>query len=173
MHDITYLQNTQGNPFRIVHGDLIALAEQRHFDLIGHGCNCLHKMDAGIAKAIADRFPGALAADLATPFKEMAKLGTYSKAHDEALGLVVLNIYTQFKKAGPKPKIRYDALEQAARSIAEDFPGKRLGLPMIGAGLAGGDWLIIKEILGRELEALDLTVVVYGSPGQAGEPQLT
>ena len=88
-------------------------------------------------------------------------------AYDEALGLVVLIISTLFKKAGHKPKVRYVALEQAARSIAEEVPGKRLGLPMIGAGLAGGDWLIIKEILGRELGSLDLTVVVFDGPAMS------
>lgn len=164
MIDINYHQNTRGRPFRLVEGDLIALAEARQFDVIGHGCNCLHSMGAGIAKAIADRFPDALAADLATPLRDRAKLGTYSKAHIAELDLTVLNIYSQFKKAGPRPKVRYEAVEQAARAIAVEFAGKRLGLPMIGAGLAGGDWLIIKEILGVELEPVDLTVVVYTPP---------
>lgn len=164
MIDINYHQNTRGRAFRLVEGDLIALAEARRFDVIGHGCNCLHSMGAGIAKAIADRFPEALAADLATPLRDPAKLGTYSKAHIAELDLTVLNIYSQFKKAGPRPKVRYEAVEQAARAIAVEFAGKRLGLPMIGAGLAGGDWLIIKEILGVELEPVDLTVVVYTPP---------
>ena len=161
MINTSYHQNTIGRPFRLVEGDLIALAEARQFDVIGHGCNCLHRMDAGIAKAIADRFPSALAADLATPLRDITKLGTYSKAHIAELDLTVLNIYSQFKKAGPKPKVRYDAVEQAARLIAGEFAGKRLGLPMIGAGLAGGDWLVIKEILGANLESVDLTIVVY------------
>ena len=173
MTDATYVQNTQGRPFRIVHGDLVALAEQRHFDLIGHGCNCIHSMGAGIAKTLAKRFPEALRVDMQTPKDDLAKLGTYSKVHVAELDLTILNIYSQHRTWGPLPRASYPAIEQASRSIAAEFPGKRLGLPMIGAGLAGGDWLIIKEILGRELAALDLTVVVYGSPGQAGEPQLT
>ena len=163
MYDPTYLQNTLGKPFRLVHGDLIALAEERHFDLIGHGCNCVHSMGAGIAKSLAKRFPEALEADLMTPKNAPAKLGTYSKAHVVTLDLTILNIYSQYLYKGPLPLASYPAIEQAARAIAAEFPGKRLGLPMIGAGLAGGDWLIIKEILGRELEALDLTVVVFKS----------
>jgi O-acetyl-ADP-ribose deacetylase (regulator of RNase III) len=156
-----YYQNTQGKPFQLALGDLVQMASERRFDVIGHGCNCLHRNDAGISLAIAQRFPAAELADLATPFKDPAKLGTYSQAHIPELGLTVLNIYTQFKKAGPKPKIRYEALEQACRSIAVEFKGKRMGLPTIGAGLAGGDWLIIKEILGRELSPVELTVVVF------------
>ena len=153
--------NTEGRPFKLVNGDLIALAEARQFDIIGHGCNCQHRMGAGIAKSLAKRFPSIRAADSATPFGERSKLGTYSKAHIAALDLTILNIYSQFDTTSPLPRVDYGAIERAARSIAVEFPGKRLGLPKIGAGLAGGDWLIIKEILGRELEALDLTVVVY------------
>ena len=153
--------NTQGRPFRVVHGDLIALAEGRQFDVIGHGCNCQHRMGAGIAKSLAKRFPSIREADVATPFAERTKLGTYSKAHIAELDLTILNIYSQFDTTSPLPRVDYGAIERAARSIAAEFAGKRLGLPMIGAGLAGGDWLIIKEILGRELEAVDLTVVIY------------
>ena len=121
-------------------------------------------MGAGIAKAVAKRFPEALAADKLTPPDDPAKLGTYSKAEIVDLDLTILNIYSQHLTWGPQPRVSYPAIERAARAIAAEFPGKRLGLPLIGAGLAGGDWLIIKEILGRELEALDFTVVVYAPP---------
>lgn len=173
MIDITYHQNTQGRPFRLVQGDLVRLAESRHFDLIGHGCNCIHSMGAGIAKAVAKRFPEALFADKLTPHNDTTKLGTYSKAEIVDLDLTILNIYSQHLTWGPQPRVSYPAIERAARAIAAEFPGKRLGLPMIGAGLAGGDWLIIKEILGRELEALDLTVVVYTSPSPSSPSIIT
>jgi O-acetyl-ADP-ribose deacetylase (regulator of RNase III) len=39
------------------------------------------------------------------------------------------------------------------------FAGKRIGYPKIGAGLAGGDWSIIEEIIDRELEGEDHTLV--------------
>ena len=161
MIDITYYQNTQGRPFRLVEGDLIRMAEERNFDVIGHGCNCLCRMGAGIAKSIAQRFPQALEADLATSHSDPAKLGTYSKVIITELDLTILNIYSQFSHKGPMPRANYAAIETAARSIAKEFAGARLGLPLIGAGLAGGDWLRIKEILGRELEPVDLTVVVF------------
>jgi O-acetyl-ADP-ribose deacetylase (regulator of RNase III) len=156
-----YHQNTQGRPFRLVVGDLVQLAEQREFDVIGHGCNCMHNMGAGIAKTLAQRFPQVVEADLSTPHGAKDKLGTYSCATVAELNLRVLNIYSQFSHKGPIPRADYAAIEQAARSISREFGGKRLGLPLIGAGLAGGDWLIIKEILGRELESVDLTVVIF------------
>jgi O-acetyl-ADP-ribose deacetylase (regulator of RNase III) len=161
MLDLAYHQNSAGRPFRVVPGDLVALAEARQFDVIGHGCNCFHGMGAGIAKTLIKRFPAIGRADAATPRGERAKLGTYSQARVHELDLTILNIYSQFDTWSPQPRVDYSAIERAARSIAGEFAGKRLGLPMIGAGLAGGDWTVIKEILGRELEAVELTVVVF------------
>lgn len=45
--------------------------------------------------------------------------------------------------------------------IAENYRDQRLGLPKIGAGLAGGNWNIIRKILEEELEGLDVTIVEY------------
>jgi O-acetyl-ADP-ribose deacetylase (regulator of RNase III) len=164
MPDLAYHQNSVGRPFRVVAGDLVALAEARQFDVIGHGCNCFHSMGAGIAKTLARRFPPIALADKETPCGERAKLGTYSQARIPELDLTVLNIYSQFDTWSPMPRVDYAAIERAARSIAQEFPRKRLGLPMIGASMGGGDWLVIKDILGRELEAVDLTVVVFMPP---------
>ena len=41
------------------------------------------------------------------------------------------------------------------------FKGKRIGLPMVGAGIAGGDWSKIKKIMRKTLVDVHLTVVVY------------
>ena len=62
-----------------IRGNLLALARSGRFDVIVHGCNCRHAMDAGIAKQIKAAFPEAYAADLATP-KGAGKLGTISTA---------------------------------------------------------------------------------------------
>jgi O-acetyl-ADP-ribose deacetylase (regulator of RNase III) len=43
----------------------------------------------------------------------------------------------------------------------QEFTGKKIGLPLIGAGLAGGDWTIIEKIIEEELEGEDVTVVVW------------
>jgi O-acetyl-ADP-ribose deacetylase (regulator of RNase III) len=45
--------------------------------------------------------------------------------------------------------------------MKEKFSGKTFGLPMIGAGLAGGDWDIIEGIIQEELNGEDVTVVKY------------
>jgi O-acetyl-ADP-ribose deacetylase (regulator of RNase III) len=45
--------------------------------------------------------------------------------------------------------------------IKDGFSGKKIGLPFIGAGLAGGDWAIISQIIKEELAGEDITVVVW------------
>ena len=63
---------------KTIKGDLIKLAKDDNFDVIVHGCNCLHIMGAGIAKQIKHHFPSAYLADLKTPYHDQSKLGTIS-----------------------------------------------------------------------------------------------
>jgi hypothetical protein len=46
-----------------------------------------------------------------------------------------------------------------SRIIKQDFAGKRIGYPLIGAGLAGGDWKVIESIIQQELDGEDHTLV--------------
>lgn len=57
-------------------------------------------------------------------------------------------------------KLGYEAIEKVFGSIADNFYGKRIAYPKIGAGLAGGDWEIISSIIDEELEGMDHTVVI-------------
>jgi O-acetyl-ADP-ribose deacetylase (regulator of RNase III) len=144
-------------------GDLIALAKSGRFDVIAHGCNCFCVMGAGIAAQIARHFPDAEAADLATTAGDRAKLGTCSQAR-VAVGahvLHVVNAYTQHHYAGPPPLVDYEAVRGCMRWIRTRHAGRRIGLPMIGAGLAGGHWPTIAEVIDAELAGLDVTLVMY------------
>ena len=47
------------------------------------------------------------------------------------------------------------------RKVNFKFPRKTVGLPKIGAGLAGGDWIVIKNIIEDELKDLNVTIVEY------------
>jgi len=146
-----------------IEGDLLKLAGQGHFDVIIHGCNCFCTMGAGIAKAIRDQFPAAYEADLATEKGSREKLGTYSSAavFIDDHQLTVANAYTQFNYRGAGVKADYDAIREVFGKIRSDFKGKRIGYPMLGAGLAGGDWDTISLIINEELEGEDHTLVVF------------
>ena len=147
-----------------VHGDLIALALAGQFDAIIHGCNCFHTMGAGIAKQIAGTFPEALAADKATAHGDRSKLGTISIARVDrgARRLAVVNAYTQFHWKGRGRKADYDAIAAGFAQVAATFPDARIGYPLIGAGLAGGDWAEIAPRFDAALAGLDHMLVRFG-----------
>lgn len=148
---------------KTIQGDLIRLAREGGFDLIVHGCNCFGTMGAGVAKGIKAAFPQAFEADLATERGSKDKLGTCSFAEipNGGAALVVVNAYTQFDWRGSGVKVDYEAVRSCMRWIKERYPGKRIGLPKIGAGLAGGDWKEIASIIEEELAGEDVTLVEY------------
>lgn len=147
---------------RVVQGDLIALAVAGRFDAIVHGCNCFHAMGAGIARAIAQRFPQALEADKQTDFGARDKLGTISAAQVEQDGhrFCIVNAYTQYHYDGAGPLVEYSAVARCFAAVAEAYPGQRIGYPLIGAGLAGGDWQRIAPLIDSALDAHDHCLVV-------------
>ena len=156
----TKIRNLQMNKIK---GDLIKLALKGDFDVIVHGCNCFCTMGAGIALAIKTIFPEAYKADLQTEKGDREKLGSYTAATVEKNGhqITVVNAYTQYHYGGPGNKVDYDALRAVFSKIKRDFTGQRIGYPLIGAGLAGGDWKLISKIIDEELKDENHTVVVY------------
>jgi O-acetyl-ADP-ribose deacetylase (regulator of RNase III) len=80
--------------------------------------------------------------------------------------IIVVNSYTQYNyganhKDGVAKPIDYEALTLCLRKINKTFAGKHIGLPKIGAGLAGGDWNRIKNIIQTELKDMKVSVVIY------------
>ena len=144
-------------------GDLIKKALKGEFDVIVHGANCFCTMGAGVARSIKFHFPEAFRVDAGTTKGSKAKLGTFTCAEvfNGGKPLVVVNAYTQYKFWGNKVNFNYDAFSSCLKEIRKTFHGKRIGMPMIGAGLAGGNWKRIAEILRQELGEEDVTVVIY------------
>uniref|UniRef100_UPI00403A6A70 macro domain-containing protein n=1 Tax=Variovorax sp. BK018 TaxID=3450241 RepID=UPI00403A6A70 len=150
---------------KTVTGDLLQLALNGEFDVIIHGCNCQCQMGKGIALSIKQQFPEAYAADCLTAKGDEKKLGTYSAAEiiRGARSFYVVNAYTQFHWRGAGVKADYDAIREVMRTAKSRFSGKRIGYPKIGAGLAGGDWEIIRPIIDEELAGEDHTYVEFGA----------
>lgn len=145
-------------------GDLIYLAKNGEFDVIPHGCNCHHSMESGIAKQIKYEIPEAFAEDLNTPYGDINKLGTisYTKLHP----FTVVNCYTQHHSGQDGVYADYIAIEKALRAVKDTFPGKRIGMPKIGAGRARGDWNKIKAIIENVFNEPtdDVTIVTWNQP---------
>ncbi len=184
--------------YKEIEGDLIKLAQQGEFDVITHGCNCHCVMGAGIAPQMAKAFGCDKYQMEDIKYRgDINKLGTIDyKTFVFAAGtsefdifdfdLTIVNSYTQYNyganhKDGVLKPIDYDALTLCMRKINNKFSGKRIGLPKIGAGLAGGLWDInelsqidiaqmeskgvivrdIKSIIMKELKDCDVTVVIF------------
>ena len=149
---------------KVIFGNLLTLAEQGHFDTIVHGCNCLNAMGRGIALTIKNQFPEAYAADCTTVRGDRNKLGTYSYATVQRNGnmFTIVNAYTQYDYRPKATGINadYQAIQSVMAQIKRDFTGHRIGMPLIGAGLAKGDWALIQHIILKELAGEDITVVV-------------
>lgn len=164
-----------------IEGNLIKLAQEGTYTEIAHGCNCFCVMGAGIAPQIAKAFPEAEKEDNTTVRGDKNKLGTFTFAdvQDDHLEntLTVYNLYTQFGTGGRKkgePDIDYDALRSAFTALNNDIKGidrgcyyeevdrtQVLGIPMIGAGLAGGDWEVISKIINEVTPDVKIELVVY------------
>ncbi len=156
----------------VVTGDLLRLALDGRFDVIVHGCNCQCTMGKGIALSIKQQFPEAYAADLRTPKGDREKLGTISIAEiDRPTGrFTVVNAYTQFHWRGEGVLANYDAIRSAFRQIKQQFGGRRIGYPKIGAGLAKGDWPTIAAIIDEELTGEDHTLAEFAPAPDSRPP---
>ncbi len=122
----------------IVKGDLLAMGKNNEFDIIMHGCNCFNTMGGGIAAQVAQQFPDAKLADDETIRGDVGKLGTYTIGMSGRL--VILNCYTQYSMSRDgSDAFEYLAFERVLDKISMRFGKWRIGLPLIGMGLAGGD----------------------------------
>ena len=153
--------------YQEIDGDLIALSKEGKFDVIAHGCNCHSTMGAGIAPQMAKAF-GCDRFEMERLGITISKLGNIDYQHFliKEKELTVVNAYTQYNYGrnhinGDAKPLSYEALTLCMKKINLIFSGKHIGLPKIGAGLAGGDWDLIKAIIQRELRDCKVTVVNY------------
>lgn len=166
--------------YKEVNGDLIQPALSGHFNVIAHGCNCFNTQAKGIALSMAktfrtDTFPledkslkGNIRKLGCIDAKEF-QVSTMSIASNEFTGftpselkydLTVINCYTQFRY-GKGVHLDYEALTLCLRKINHIYKGLTIGLPKIGAGLAGGDWNKIKTIIQTELKDMSSVIIVH------------
>lgn len=156
-----------------VQGNLIELAttDTGRYKAIAHGCNCFCTMGSGIAKTIRERFPMAYTEDcdfMAYMPKE-AKLGKFSTYYSRKFDLTIFNLYTQFDFGTHKQQVIYEAVEKCFVGLNRSFspyvtnnPKQfDLGIPKIGAGLAGGDWDIIADIINKVTPKLKIELVEF------------
>ena len=135
--------------------------DAHNYDVIVHGANCFCIMGAGIALQIKNKFPEAYDVDCATIKGDRNKLGDISCTVNTVP--TVVNAYTQYWLKGRNGEIAadYTAIREALLKLKIQFYGKKIGIPMIGAGLAGGDWNKIEAIINDVLGDQDVTIVEW------------
>lgn len=147
------------------YGNLVREAEAGLFDVIAHGCNCHNQMGAGIALTIRKQWPQAYSADTIAHTDGKAELGEISQctvATKSGTQLTILNCYTQYDIGGRRPA-DYEAIALCFEQINEMFKGsdKRIGIPLIGCGLAGGSWHVVKAMVEALLPDVNVTVILF------------
>lgn len=150
---------------KTIKGDIVKLALDGRFDVIVHGCNCFCTMGAGVAKLIKEEFPEVYESDCKTSKGDKSKLGTILPVEVSRNGFVftVVNAYTQYKYRSSYGEkcVDYDAVRKCFREVSNRFLDKKIGYVKVGAGLAGGKWEIISDIIDYELAGLDHTLVEF------------
>jgi O-acetyl-ADP-ribose deacetylase (regulator of RNase III) len=145
-------------------GNLLDLAEAGEFDIVVQGCNCFNTMGGGIAREIRERYPEVAQVDAKTKKGDYNKLGTWTE--HMAIGrhaqpqsyYTIINAYTQYNMSQGTDVFEYTAFELILQKLCHAYGNKRIGLPYIGMGLAGGD----KEVILEQIEYFAQKVAAKG-----------
>ncbi len=138
-----------------IHGDLLAGEP-----IVAHGCNTRGAFGSGVAGLIRKRIPSAYQAYAAAHRTTGLELGSviwHRCLHGREGGpRAVLHMMTQPTYGVPFMRhVDYDAVGRCIGAIdtgIEEFAAclgvpARVGFPLVGAGLGGGDWRVIAGII--------------------------
>jgi len=130
-----------------IKGDLLNTDIQH----IIHGCNAQGVMGSGVAKAIRAKYPTAYSDYNDAYNNKGLELGeiVFSAQNN---GKIICNAITQknFGRRDDTVYVSYWAIAEVFRKI-NSWNVKEIALPMIGAGLANGDWNVISAIIENTL----------------------
>lgn len=160
-------------PIKYVKGDLFST----DIRCIAHGCNTAGVMGSGVAAIWKKKFPQSFKDYVARCKYDPTIVDNPLEVHFRAalLGQTVVTeeqdkklfcMFTQgdWSRAfgSDKRYVSYDAVSECFDSaniyIGTYEEDKRLAIPMIGAGLGGGDWDIIEKIIEKSTPNIEVTV---------------
>jgi O-acetyl-ADP-ribose deacetylase (regulator of RNase III) len=153
-------------PVHFTKGDIFATAGVQAF---AHGCNCAGGMDAGIAIEFKKRWPRMYDEYVARCADGRFGLGDVFVWSED--GVTIYNLGTQ---AHWRKKAQLPALGKALRKMVELAPSsgiERIGLPRIGAGLGGLDWMRVKRVLSDVGKETKVNLVVFEQFVRAKAPE--
>ena len=153
--------------FAEVDGDAIKMFfESKGSSVFIHGANCRRVMGAGIAAQVREQIAPLYFLDAFDSRPANQRFGSFSAtvlAEDENQVKVGVNLYTQLD---PGPNFDINALVNSLRSFVStvkdtsraDFT---IFSPKIGAGIGGGDWEKIEQVLREELKDFNVMIVNF------------
>lgn len=158
-----------GLPEQVVHKDIFTT----HLNAIAHGVNCRGVMGAGIALEVKRRYPEAYSGYVRylnqyEPIQYTA-LGTLHPYRVPGTNLHILNCFTQqdTAKRHGEVAISYHAIFTSfsfAGAYCKENGIEELAIPQVGAGLGGGNWKIIYQLIANALALYGVTPIVYILP---------
>jgi O-acetyl-ADP-ribose deacetylase (regulator of RNase III) len=129
--------------------------------IIVHGCNACGVMGAGVAKAVKDRYPGAYQLYRRMYEGPGLTVGNIVPYEVPTLAprpeLLIVNAITQQDYGTNRRQVDYEGLFRCFSQIpqlAMAYQLRDVHFPLIGCGLAGGDWDIVEAIIESTLKGL-------------------
>jgi len=151
-------------------GNLLDLAEAGEFDVVVQGCNCFNTMGGGIAREIRERYSEAAIADDRTEKGDYTKLGNWTECEvGDDNQFTIINAYTQYNMSTGEDVFEYSAFALILQKLEHAYGDKKIGLPYIGMGLAGGK----KEVIIPMIEYFATSVAKKGGSVTLVEFSLT
>lgn len=138
---------------KLINGNLLSARTP----FIMHGCNAQGVMGSGVAKALRD-YNERIFRDYRRAYEtDGLKLGDVIPV--DGGDWIVLNAITQeFYGRDGKRYASYDAITEAVLNTNTLASGQAVAMPMIGCGLGGLRWSVVKQIL---VEYAHFEPVVY------------
>lgn len=136
-------------------GNLIESLESGEVNVACHCCNCHTVMSAGIARALADKYPEVERVDkefMKNSVQPENKLGYFSGVN-VGENRFVINLYGQKSPSRSQRAVNYEAIYSAMEKLRKLLQDKEkthftIGFPKkMGSDLAGGDWNVIKAMI--------------------------
>lgn len=138
-------------------GNLVDATEH----IIVHGCNAQGVMNSGVAKVIRNKWPDAYRI-YREHYEKRGRLFPGEVIWAPVDNKIIAHCITQYNYGRDKKKYtEYNAVRACMKEI-DKFGYKELGLamPLIGAGLGGGDWEIISQIIQEEITNVNPSIYV-------------
>jgi O-acetyl-ADP-ribose deacetylase (regulator of RNase III) len=134
---------------------------------IVHCVNAQHRMKSGFAKELRERYPDAYDTYMAEPVLRMGDIIPHVAPDSRTIFHLVGQQH--YGNDGER-YVSYDAITEGIvtlNKIAPEIRMTELAMPLIGAGLAGGSWSVISEII--QHYSVDFQPIVYLLDGKIPE----